>query len=56
MRVAGVFFGVGLMIWIFVQVSMIGGGHWLQYSYFFLGLLETLVGFAIREIDGRIRL
>ncbi len=48
---AGMFFGMGLMIWIFVQVSMIGGGHWLQYLYFFLGSIETLLGIAIREAE-----
>ena len=47
----GIFFGMALMIWIFVQVSMIGGGHWLQYLYFTLGIVETLFGFAIREIE-----
>jgi hypothetical protein len=38
---AGAVMGLGLMIWIFVQISMIGGGHWLQYLYFFLGTAET---------------
>ncbi|NIM11128.1 MAG: hypothetical protein GTO45_04000 [Candidatus Aminicenantes bacterium] len=33
--------GLGLMIWIFVQVNMIGGGHWLQYLYFALGVGEV---------------
>ncbi len=28
---AGIFFGFGLIIWLFVQVNMIGGGSWLQY-------------------------
>ncbi len=46
---AGIFFGFALVIWIFIQVSMIGGGHWLQYLYFFLGIAEILLGFAIRE-------
>ena len=44
-------FGFGLVIWIFVQVSMIGGGHWLQYLYFALGILVVLLGIAMREID-----
>jgi hypothetical protein len=48
---AGIFFGSGLVIWIFVQVSMIGGGHWLQNLYFTLGMLELLLGFAIREVQ-----
>ncbi len=47
---AGIFFGMALMIWIFIQVSMIGGGHWLQYLYFGLGIVELLLGMAIREL------
>lgn len=39
--------GIGLMIWIFVQVNMIGGGHLLQYSYFFIGVAETSLAFLI---------
>jgi len=38
---AGAVMGLGLMIWIFVQVSLIGGGHWLQYLYFALGTAEV---------------
>lgn len=38
---AGAVMGLGLMIWIFVQVSMIGGGHWLQYLFFALGTVEV---------------
>jgi hypothetical protein len=45
----GAVFGIGLMIWIFVQVSMIGGGHILQYSYFFLGTIETVLAFLIQR-------
>jgi hypothetical protein len=45
----GAVFGMGLMIWIFVQVNMIGGGHILQYSYFFLGTLETALSFLIND-------
>ena len=45
----GAVFGMGLMIWIFVQVNMIGGGHILQYSYFMLGLLETALSFLIQN-------
>jgi hypothetical protein len=43
----GAVFGIGLMIWIFVQVSMIGGGHVLQYSYFAAGSVETALAFLI---------
>jgi hypothetical protein len=45
---AGAVFGLGLMIWIFLQVSWIGGGHILQYSYFFLGVLETALAFVLQ--------
>jgi hypothetical protein len=45
----GAVFGIGLMIWIFVQVSMIGGGHILQYSYFFLGTIETVLAFLMQR-------
>lgn len=44
---AGATFGIGMMIWIFVQVNMIGGGHILQYSYFFIGVIETALAFLI---------
>ena len=37
--------GFGLMIWIFVQVSLVGSGHWFQYLYFGLGTAE--VSFAV---------
>ncbi len=37
----GAAFGIGLIIWIFVQVDMIGGGSILQYGYFALGVAET---------------
>lgn len=49
----GIIFGVGLIIWLFVQVSMIGGGHWLQYLYFTLGIVVLLLGIAIREPERR---
>ena len=45
----GAVFGLGLMIWIFVQVNMIGGGHILQYGYFFLGVAETALAFLMAE-------
>jgi len=49
----GMIFGFGLIIWIFVQVNMIGGGHWLQYLYFGLGILVLGVGIAMRELERR---
>lgn len=48
---AGMFFGFGLIIWLFVQINMIGGGSWLQYLYFVLGLLELLLGILMREFE-----
>jgi hypothetical protein len=45
----GAVFGFALMIWIFVQVNMIGGGHSLQYSYFFFGVVETALSFEIQN-------
>ena len=48
---AGLFFGFGLVIWLFVQISMIGGGNWLQYLYFVLGILELLLGIVMREFE-----
>jgi hypothetical protein len=45
----GAIFGIGLMIWIFVQVNMIGGKNILQYIYFFLGVAETALSFLIQQ-------
>ncbi|MBN8215738.1 MAG: hypothetical protein J0L75_03810 [Spirochaetes bacterium] len=39
--------GLSLAIWIFVQVSMIGGGHWLQNAYFVFALLEIISGWVL---------
>ena len=47
----GMFFGFGLIIWLFVQINMIGGGSWLQYLYFVLGILELLLGIVMREFE-----
>jgi hypothetical protein len=47
---AGMVFGLGMMIWIFVQVSMIGGGSWLQYGYFGLGVIELSLAVAVQEL------
>lgn len=43
----GALFGFALMIWIFIQVNMIGGGHVLKYSYFFIGVTETSFAFLL---------
>lgn len=45
----GAVFGFGLIIWIFVQVNMIGGGHVLQYSYFAVGVIEVVLAFLIQD-------
>jgi hypothetical protein len=45
----GAVLGIGLMIWIFVQVNMIGGRHILQYSYFMVGVIETGLSFLIQD-------
>ena len=47
----GMFFGFGLIIWLFVQINMIGGGSWLQYLYFVLGILQLLLGIVMREFE-----
>jgi len=47
----GLFFGFGLIIWLFVQINMIGGGSWLQYLYFVLGILQLLLGILMRELE-----
>jgi hypothetical protein len=45
--------GLSLIIWLFVQVSMIGGGHWLQILYFSLGTAEVaLAVLLLKKQDG----
>jgi hypothetical protein len=44
---AGVFFGGALIIWIVVQVAMIGFSHWLQPTYLAIGAVELLLGAVI---------
>jgi hypothetical protein len=48
---AGLFFGFGLVIWLFVQINLVGGGHWLQYLYFVLSIIQLLLGIAMRELE-----
>ncbi len=48
---SGLFFGFGLIIWIFVQINMIGGGIVLQYLIFAVGILMLLLGIAMRELE-----
>lgn len=48
--VGGVF-GLGLVIWIFVQVTLIGGGYLIQNVYFAFGVAQTMLAFFIdREL------
>ena len=52
---ASVSFGLALMIWITVQVAMIGGGSWLQVLYFGVGLAILVLSLApsVRRHLGR---
>jgi len=43
---AAISFGVALMVWIAVQVVMIGAGSWLQPLYFGVGLAILLLSLA----------
>jgi hypothetical protein len=51
----GSVFGLALMIWIFVQVNMIGGGYILQYTYFALGVAETALAFLIQRFASQMQ-
>lgn len=52
---AGAVMGIGLMIWIFVQVSIIGGGEWLQNLLFALGTAEVALAVLILLLQGPAR-
>lgn len=41
---AGILFGSALIIWILVQIYMIGLDIWLQPFYLFLGVVELVLG------------
>jgi len=45
----GFTFGAGLAIWIYVQVTIIGGGHILQHSYLALGIAEMALAFLLQR-------
>ena len=45
----GMFFGVALIIWIIVQIMMIGLGSWLQPFYLLLGILELFLDVVINQ-------
>jgi hypothetical protein len=44
---AGMGLGLFLMAWIVIQVSILGGIHWLQILYFALGLVEAALGYLV---------
>jgi len=46
---AGILFGFALIIWIFVQVLLIGYASWLQPFYLILGILELIFGIVIYQ-------
>ena len=41
--------GIFLALWIVIQVYWVGGIHWLHILYFFLGVLEFLLGLLLRN-------
>lgn len=45
--IMGGVFGLGLVIWLFVQVTMIGGGYLIQNIFFTIGIVETTLAFFI---------
>jgi hypothetical protein len=52
--ILGGVFGLGLVIWIFVQVTLIGGGAWIQNLYFCFGIVQTTFAFFIdRALQNR---
>ncbi len=47
----GVILGAGLIIWIIVQVYVIGFNNFLQPLFFFIGCVELIVSFALVKIN-----
>ncbi|MFO1471748.1 MAG: hypothetical protein U1F27_12005 [Turneriella sp.] len=45
--IVGGVFGLGLVIWLFVQVTLIGGGYLIQNLFFAIGITETTLAFFI---------
>lgn len=45
--IIGGVFGLGLTIWLFVQVTLIGGGYLIQNVFFAIGIVETTLAFFI---------
>lgn len=46
---AGIILGIILILWIIIQVSMIGFIHWLQPFFFTVGLAEVILGWKVRS-------
>ncbi len=46
----GLALGIVMIIWIAVQVAMIGFASWLQPFYLLLGILEAGLGFVIYKV------
>ena len=53
MNEVAILFGIGMMIWIIVQVYIIGYGSLLQPLYFSTGLLQAILGFIIKRTYNR---
>lgn len=45
----GMLFGLALIIWIVVQIELIGLVTWLQPFYLLLGILELLLGIVLNK-------
>ena len=49
----GIAFGIALMIWILVQLYLLGYVSWLQPFYLALGTLELVIGFVLFRRFGK---
>ena len=41
---------VGMLIWIYVEITIIGGGAWLQLLYFATGIIQVVLVLALLGI------
>jgi hypothetical protein len=48
---AGILLGFALIIWIVVQLMLIGYANWLQPFYLILGIVELILGIVIFRTD-----
>ncbi len=48
---AGILLGVALIIWVVVQLMLIGYANWLQPFYLILGISELILGIVIFRTD-----